>query len=112
MISEKDGWVKIASSIDTIPFSTTGIAEIELHERVICVAKYKDQLVAFPATCPHAGARFADGFVDVLGNVVCPLHRYKFCLKNGYNISGEGYHLKRWPVAVRSDGVFVQMHCV
>jgi 3-phenylpropionate/trans-cinnamate dioxygenase ferredoxin subunit len=48
-----------------------------------------------------------EGYIDALGNVVCPLHRYKFDLKNGRNISGEGYYLKNWPVEIREDGVYV-----
>jgi 3-phenylpropionate/trans-cinnamate dioxygenase ferredoxin subunit len=42
-----------------------------------------------------------------LGNVVCPLHRYKYALKNGRNISGEGYYLKHWPVEIRGNGIYV-----
>ena len=49
----------------------------------------------------------AMGYIDAIGNVVCPLHRYKYDLKNGRNISGEGYYLKNWPVELRENGVFV-----
>jgi 3-phenylpropionate/trans-cinnamate dioxygenase ferredoxin subunit len=28
-------------------------------------------------------------------------------MKNGRNVSGEGYYLKHWPVVVQEDGVFV-----
>ena len=49
----------------------------------------------------------ADGYIDALGNVVCPLHKYRFCMKNGYNVTGEGYHLKHFPVRIGDDGVFV-----
>jgi 3-phenylpropionate/trans-cinnamate dioxygenase ferredoxin subunit len=28
-------------------------------------------------------------------------------MKNGRNVSGEGYYLKHWPVELRGDGVFV-----
>jgi 3-phenylpropionate/trans-cinnamate dioxygenase ferredoxin subunit len=49
----------------------------------------------------------ANGFIDALGNIVCPLHRYKFSLQNGRNVSGEGYFLKLFPVEIRPDGVFI-----
>lgn len=51
----------------------------------------------------------ADGVIDAAGNVVCPLHRYKFSLKNGYNSSGEGYYLKTYPIEQREDGPWLGM---
>jgi 3-phenylpropionate/trans-cinnamate dioxygenase ferredoxin subunit len=30
-------------------------------------------------------------------------------MKNGTNVSGEGYYLKHWPVEIREGGVFVGM---
>ena len=100
-------WVRIALSPADIPFGENNLAEAYADEKKICVGRWKNELFAFAAKCPHAGGSFSDGFIDVLGNVVCPLHRYKFCLKNGRNVSGEGYILKRWPVLVTDEGVFV-----
>jgi nitrite reductase/ring-hydroxylating ferredoxin subunit len=65
------------------------------------------RVLACAHKCPHAGGAMADGFVDALGNIVCPLHRYKFSLQNGRNTSGEGYYLKTHPVQLRENGVFV-----
>ena len=100
-------WFKAAETIEEIPFNTNGIAEITAEGKKICLGRHKEELFAFAPKCPHAGGFFVDGFIDALGNVVCPLHRYKFCMKNGRNISGEGYYLKHWPVEIREDGVFV-----
>ena len=60
----------------------------------------------------HTNARMrevllADGYIDALGNIVCPLHRYKYNMENGRNVSGEGYYLKHWLVECREDGVYV-----
>jgi 3-phenylpropionate/trans-cinnamate dioxygenase ferredoxin subunit len=70
-----------------------------------CLAKHGETVFAFQPKCPHAGADLCDGFVDALGNVVCPLHHYKFNIVNGRNVSGEGYFLKRYQVEVR-EGEF------
>ncbi len=102
-------WIKIAASIEELDFGANHLAEAMAGEKKVCVGKYKEELFAFAPKCPHASGRFADGFIDALGNVVCPLHRYKFCMKNGRNVSGEGYYLKHWPVEVREDGVYVGM---
>jgi nitrite reductase/ring-hydroxylating ferredoxin subunit len=73
----------------------------------ICLARFQDKLYGCAQKCPHAGAYMADGRVDEHGNIVCPLHRYKFSLQNGRNTSGEGYYLKTYPVEERVDGIYV-----
>jgi nitrite reductase/ring-hydroxylating ferredoxin subunit len=107
MTEKKRSWTKIAETVEAIDFSSHQIAEVMAGDKKICVAKQNNGLFAFAHKCPHAGGFFIDGFIDPLGNVVCPLHRYKYCLKNGRNVSGEGYYLKHWPVEVREDGVYV-----
>ena len=82
---------------------------VEVNGKKICIAKFNDEVFAFAYKCPHAGGILADGYIDIGGNVVCPLHRYKYDMKNGRNVSGEGYYLKHWPVELREDGVYVGM---
>jgi nitrite reductase/ring-hydroxylating ferredoxin subunit len=100
-------WVKIADSINEILFGPNNLAEITAEEKTICIGRHNGQLFAFARKCPHAGGFLSEGYIDALGNVVCPLHRYKYCMKNGRNVSGEGYYLKHWPVEIRDDGIYV-----
>lgn len=100
-------WHKIAANISGINFNAHGLAEIDINGKTICIAKHNDQVFACTQKCPHAGALFSDGHLDALGNLVCPLHKYKFSLKNGRNISGEGYYLKTFAIEVKKEGVFV-----
>ncbi|HEX6335225.1 MAG TPA: Rieske 2Fe-2S domain-containing protein [Flavisolibacter sp.] len=100
-------WVKIAGSVDEINFGPNLLAEVDADGKKICIGRYQQELFAFAHKCPHASGYLADGYIDPLGNVVCPVHRYKFCMRNGRNVSGEGYYLKHWPVEVRDDGVYV-----
>ena len=104
---DKIRWVKVADSIAEVALGLNNLVEIVADEKRICVGMYGKEFFAFSAKCPHASGVLAEGFIDALGNVVCPLHRYKFCMKNGRNVSGEGYYLKHWPVEVREEGVFV-----
>ena len=97
----------MAESVAEIPFGPNQLAELVVGEKKVCIGRQGNELFAFAAKCPHASGLFVNGFIDPLGNVVCPLHRYKFCMKNGRNVSGEGYYLKHWPVEVRNDGVYV-----
>lgn len=102
-------WFKVAEHPDEIGWSDSGLAEIQVNGKTVCVARLGETVFACAHKCPHAGGHMADGYIDALGNVVCPLHRYKFSLQNGRNVSGEGYYLKTYPVELREDGVYVGM---
>jgi nitrite reductase/ring-hydroxylating ferredoxin subunit len=107
MTDKKRVWHKIAGSTDEIIFASNGIAELAIAGKTVCIVKQQDQLRACSAKCPHASGILANGYVDALGHIVCPLHRYKFSLQNGRNVSGEGYFLKTFPVEIRNEGVFI-----
>ncbi len=98
--------IKIAESVAEFDFNTKQMCIIEADGKKITIAKFKDNYFAFAHKCPHAGGIMADGFIDALGNVVCPIHRYKFSLKTGRNITGEDY-LKTYLIEVNENGVFV-----
>ena len=105
-------WHKIANTPAEIPFSTEGLAEIDVHGKKICIAMHNETITACAATCPHAGGTLAEGYLDALGNITCPLHSYKFSLQNGRNISGEGYFLKTFPIELKVDGIYVGIEVV
>jgi 3-phenylpropionate/trans-cinnamate dioxygenase ferredoxin subunit len=107
MAEKKYTWHKIADHINEISFSENKIAVAELNGKQICIGKFQEEVFAFAFKCPHAGGILADGHIDSLGNIVCPLHRYKYNMQNGRNVSGEGYYLKHWPVETRQDGIYV-----
>ena len=106
-MTKKHEWHKIAESDEEIRVEENGIAVINLQNKKICITKYQGQWFAFPYTCPHAGGILAGGYIDKTGNITCPLHGYKFSLKNGRNISGEGFSMKTFPVEIRADGIYV-----
>jgi 3-phenylpropionate/trans-cinnamate dioxygenase ferredoxin subunit len=102
-------WYKIARDIKDLSFNSNNLVEITVENKVVCIAKQSDQSIrAFAATCPHAGARLVEGYLDALGNMVCPLHHYKFEMSKGRNCSGEGYILRIYPLEWREDGIFIQ----
>ncbi|HEV7779950.1 MAG TPA: Rieske 2Fe-2S domain-containing protein [Chitinophagaceae bacterium] len=109
MTEKKYTWHKIADHLNELNFADNQIAVAVVNGKKICIGKHNETAFAFTYKCPHAGAILADGYIDALGNIVCPLHRYKYNMANGRNVSGEGYYLKHWPVELREDGVFVGM---
>ena len=84
-----------------------GINEIKISDKKICIAVRGQEISACATRCPHAGGAMASGYIDGAGNIVCPVHHYRFSLRNGRNTSGEGYFLKMYPVEQREDGIYV-----
>lgn len=104
-----NSWYKIAEDISEINFSANKLALLEVAGKTITIGRHKNLVFACAQKCPHAGGILADGYIDVVGNLVCPIHRYKFNPQNGRNISGEGYYLKTFAVELRENGVFVNI---
>lgn len=103
-------WHKVAEHINELNFAENNIAVTEAAGKKVCIGKFNGELFAFAYKCPHAGGILADGYINPVGSVVCPIHRYKFDLQTGRNTSCEGYFLKCWPVQTTEDGIFIGMH--
>lgn len=99
-------WIAIDVAFANIDWHNN-IAQVTAGDKTICLVRQKNNLYACAHKCPHAGGYFKDGFVDALGNLVCPLHYYRFNVKNGHNTTGEGYRLQHWPVRCVGDVVSV-----
>jgi nitrite reductase/ring-hydroxylating ferredoxin subunit len=105
-MGKKIKWFRIGSDISALNFAENNIAVTECNGKTICIGKHNGQVFAFAYKCPHASGILANGFIDAIGNVVCPLHRYKYSIANGWNTSGEGYYLKTYPIEIREDGIY------
>ncbi|MBZ0099451.1 MAG: Rieske 2Fe-2S domain-containing protein [Taibaiella sp.] len=81
--------------------------ETVVGNKTVTLLRKGNVMYAFAATCPHAGGRLCDGWVDMEGRIVCPVHKYRFDPSNGRNTSGEGYKLKTYPVDVREENIYV-----
>ena len=100
-------WHKIAESENELQFNNNNLSVTTANKKKITIGKFKGKLFACGYTCPHTGGILSDGHIDVQGNIVCPLHHYRFNMINGRNISGEGFFLKTYPVKVREDGLYI-----
>lgn len=100
-------WYKIGETEAEFQWQNNQMCVIEVDGKKVTLARHQEGLYAFAYKCPHASGIMADGFVDATGQVVCPLHRYRFNIKNGRNTSGEGYYLKTYPLEQRPDGIYI-----
>lgn len=100
-------WHKIAENEAILPWQPNDMCIVTAGEKKITLARFNGGLYAFAQKCPHASGIMADGYINASGQVTCPLHRYRFDMKNGRNTSGEGYYLKTYTAETREDGVYV-----
>jgi nitrite reductase/ring-hydroxylating ferredoxin subunit len=109
MAAKQYKWYKVAESRAALGLGANGMTIVEAGGKKVTLALHGDRLWGCAHKCPHASGVMAEGFIDAPGNVVCPLHRYRFSLQNGRNVSGEGYYLKTYAVEERGDGIYVGM---
>ena len=100
-------WVLVTDAPLSLDWPDNQLLDLEVDGKKITLARFKDGYFAFAQKCPHASGRMAQGYINPLGQVVCPLHRYAFDMKNGRNTTGEGYFLKTYPVELRPHGLFI-----
>lgn len=106
--NKKYQWYKVAAGRwEVMQRGGPLVLEVNVAGRDICIFFSGENLFATTAKCPHAGGRLSGGFIDSNNNIVCPLHGYRFKLKNGVNCSGEGYHLKTFEIKENEEGIFV-----
>ena len=107
MSDKKYQWFKIAENVNELSFEVNNLLIVEVNNKKITLAKFKNEIFACAYLCPHASGVLADGYIDPIGNIVCPVHRYKFNLLNGRNTTGEGYYLKTLPFKINDEGIFI-----
>ena len=100
-------WVLVTDAPLSLDWPDNQLLDLEVDGKKITLAKFKEGYFAFAQKCPHASGRMAQGYINPLGQVVCPLHRYAFDMKNGRNTTGEGYFLKTYAVELRPNGLFI-----
>ncbi|ADV62129.1 Rieske (2Fe-2S) iron-sulfur domain protein [Isosphaera pallida ATCC 43644] len=74
----------------------------------VALVRHGDQPVILSDRCPHAGGSLGRGWVED-GELVCPLHRWRFRLPDGgcSNIPGE--RVERFNAQVRAGRVWVRL---
>ena len=63
-------------------------------------------IIALTDRCPHAGGSLGQGWIEE-GEVVCPLHRWRFKLHDGRCSTMRGQGVHRFAAEIRQDQVWV-----
>ena len=74
----------------------------------VIVTIVDDELIACPGVCPHDDVALWEG--DIVGaQVTCPGHGYQFDLRTGRCRHDPGLELRRYPITLVGDEVWVDL---
>ena len=93
-------WIAVGG-VDDVPLLEG--RSVRLGARRVAVFRLADGWAAIDHACPHQGGPLADGLVGK-ACVTCPLHGWRFDLRTGTRIGGDGPAVATYDVRER-DGV-------
>jgi nitrite reductase/ring-hydroxylating ferredoxin subunit len=74
----------------------------------VLVTRVDGTLYAVPGVCPHEDVALFDG--DLEGCTIrCPGHSYEFDLQTGRCLHDSTLHLRRYPVTIVDDDLYVDL---
>jgi sulfite reductase beta subunit-like hemoprotein/nitrite reductase/ring-hydroxylating ferredoxin subunit len=80
---------------------------VRLKGEEMAIFKSGGQLYGVQNNCPHEGGQLCNGWIEA-GEVVCPLHGYKFDLKNGACSTDPKLKVKVFKLVSRGDEISVE----
>jgi nitrite reductase/ring-hydroxylating ferredoxin subunit len=99
--------VRVCRLADVVPGELRAFAVAGVTWPVI-VAYADGKLVACPGVCPHEDVALADGEFD--GHAIsCPGHGYRFDLNTGRCAHDPELTLRRYPITLVGDEVWVDL---
>jgi nitrite reductase/ring-hydroxylating ferredoxin subunit len=82
------------------------LAKIHTHGKYICVTKTNEGIFGVSNSCPHAGAALHHGHCNKMAIISCPLHGYKFNIKNGNSVDGNNYKIPCYEFKIKENKIF------
>ncbi|MEM8566248.1 MAG: Rieske (2Fe-2S) protein [Bacteroidota bacterium] len=102
-------WVKVFESLDKAQdiFGVKSFVKLVIGKTEICLVKFENHIYAVSDICPHQYENLSKGQVTAYGEIVCPLHFYRFSLKTGSECLNRTKDLKTFRVRADQSGLFV-----
>lgn len=105
---KKEKWIRLFDDADglkrRIPVGQSETFTVAGTE--VCIAHVKAGLFAVEDRCPHQGVSLGGGICTDEENIVCPLHKYQFNVRDG---KGRAGYIDTYPLEEREDGVYVKL---
>lgn len=81
------------------------IKKVILGETSIGIVRIGQAFHSFHAFCPHRGSSLMQGMINTSGEIICPLHQYRFDLSTGQVKSGYCEDLEIYPNELTENGL-------
>lgn len=85
------------------------IKKVMLGEYTIGIVRIGETFHSFQAFCPHRGASLIQGNINSSGEIICPLHQYRFDLTTGQVNSGSCEDLEVFPNELTELGLEISI---
>src|SRR5258708_20917819 len=80
---------------------------LKVNGRSICLVKQNGKIFAVQNNWTHSEGSLHLGKVNLLGNLVCPLHEHQYNLKTGREVDQRSAELECFPIRESDEGVFI-----
>ena len=103
--------IKIFSSLKEAEekIATGKIQLIIIDGKRIALARFNDGFKAFENNCPHQNEPIHKGMLTRYGEIVCPLHYYRFNSVTGQEANNRCRPIETYPVIINSEGFFLKL---
>lgn len=81
------------------------IKKVLIGEKPITLVRVSRDFYAFQGFCPHRGAPLFEGSLNVMNEIICPLHQYRFDIKTGEVMAGSCGDLELYPTTLTENGL-------
>ncbi|SFB49024.1 Rieske (2Fe-2S) protein [Algoriphagus aquimarinus] len=81
------------------------IHKINLDDKTIALVRSGELFHAFQANCPHRGTSLFEGSLTKEGEIICPLHEYRFDMKTGEVKIGSCGNLEIYRTELTENGL-------
>jgi naphthalene 1,2-dioxygenase ferredoxin component len=99
-------WKKIVSVDELIEDDVIGV---EVEGKDLAIYSIQGEVYVTDNICTHGLARLSDGFVED-GQIECPLHQGKFCIKTGKAMCDPlEIDIQTYPTRVDNNQVYAAM---
>ena len=90
-----------------VPLGTS--RKLVVKEKSYLLIHSSDGFMVSNYLCPHQNEPLSSSKLNAFNEIICPLHEYRFNLKTGAESSGRCAHLTLYQIAVKSDGLYIEI---
>jgi len=98
-------WIKIFESWEEVrsQLPEDDPYQLRIGEKKIAIVRHGNELFAFEPLCPHQHEPLHRGTVNPSGEIICPLHAYRFNLVTGRECRERSRDLVTFPVKQETE---------